>query len=201
MPLALEEIQFSSTPAQPPRKRWTRAECAALESAGVLEQEQLELVEGELISKMGKNRPHVTSLALLQLWMQQIFGGRFVVAESPIDVAPEDNPTSEPQPDLIALKRDLTTFRSTNPKPSDLHLVVEIADITLAFDLKVKAALYARASIAEYWVLDVPGRRLIVHRDPQAGLYQSVVAYGEGESVSPLGASAAALRVGDAFPE
>jgi len=61
--------------------------------------------------------------------------------------------------------------------------------------------LYARAGIAEYWVLDVPARRLIVQRDPQAGRYLSVVAYGEGESVSPLGASGAALRVGDAFPE
>jgi Uma2 family endonuclease len=161
----------------------------------------LTLMEGELISKMGKGRPHVNSLSLLHIRLQQIFGGRFVVIASPIDVAPEDNPSNEPEPDLIALKRDLTTFRSTNPKPADLHLLVEIADTTLAFDLKPKAALYARAGIPEYWVLDVPGRRLIVHRDPQAGLYQSVVAYGEGESVSPLGATAAALRVGDAFPE
>jgi len=201
MPFALEEIQFVPTPAQPPRKRWSRAECAAIESAGLLSQENLELVEGELISKMGKKRPHVNSAVLLQLWMQQTFGGRFVVAESPIDVAPEDNPTNEPQPDLIALKYDVTTFRSTNPKPGDLHLVVEIADTTLAFDLKVKAALYARALIAEYWVLDVTRRRLIVHRKPQAGRYEFVAAYGEDESISPLIDSTVSLRVGDVFPE
>jgi hypothetical protein len=120
MPLALEEIQFAPTPAQPPRKRWSRVECAALEAAGLLNQERLELVEGELISKMGKKRPHVTSFVLLQLWMQQTFGGRFVIAESPIDVAPEDNPTNEPEPDIIALKNDVTTFRSANPNPCDL---------------------------------------------------------------------------------
>jgi Uma2 family endonuclease len=200
MPFALEEIEFAPTP-QPPRKRWSRAECAAIESAGLLSQENLELVEGELISKMGKKRPHVNSAVLLQLWMQQTFGGRFVVAESPIDVAPEDNPTNEPQPDLIALKYDVTTFRSTNPKPADLHLVVEIADTTLAFDLKVKAALYARAGILEYWVLDVTRRRLIVHREPQAGRYEFVAAYGEDESISPLIDSTVSLRVGDIFPE
>jgi Uma2 family endonuclease len=201
MPLALEEIQFSPSPTQPPRKRWARPEYAALESLGLLDQERLELVEGELISKMGKKRPHSNSLGLLQLWMQEIFGGRFVSTETPIDVAPLDNPRNEPEPDLIVLKEDFTTFRSSNPKPADLHLVVEIADTTLAFDLKVKAALYARAAIPEYWVLDITGRRLIVHRDPQAGTYQSVVAYAEDESVSPLSAPTAALRVRDAFPE
>ena len=30
-----------------------------------------------------------------------------------------------------------------------------------------------------HWVLDVDGRRLIVHREPVEGRYQSVVAFGE----------------------
>jgi len=136
MPSALEEIHFLSTPAQPPRKRWTRLECAALESAGVLDQERLELVDGELISKMGKKRPHINSLTLMLAWLQGVFGLRFVNPEAPIDVLPDDNPTNEPEPDIIVLKHELSNFRSTNPKPGDLQLVVEIADTTLAFDLK-----------------------------------------------------------------
>src|SRR5947209_7069527 len=96
------------------------------------------------------------------------FGERFVHPESPIDVAPEDNPTNEPEPDLIVLNRDLSNFSSANPRPQDLHLVVEVSDTTLNFDLTIKTALYARAGIVEYWVLDVSGRRLIVHRDPQS---------------------------------
>jgi hypothetical protein len=31
----------------------------------------------------------------------------------------------------------------------------------LKFDLTVKAALHARAAIAEYWVLDITGKRLL----------------------------------------
>jgi Uma2 family endonuclease len=200
MPSALKDIQFSSTPPQPPRKRWTRIECAALENAALLNHERLELVEGELISKMGKKRPHVNSLTLMQAWLQAVFGSRFVNPEAPIDVSPEDNPTNEPEPDIIVLKEELACFRAANPKPADLHLVVEIADTTLAFDLTVKAALYARAGISEYWVLDVTGRRLIVHREPQSGRYQFVVAYREDESISPLSYPAASLRVHDAFP-
>jgi len=108
---------------------------------------------------------------------------------APIDVAPEDNPTNEPEPDVIVLKRQLSHF-----------LVVEIADTSLNFDLTTKAALYARAGIAEYWVLDVTGRRLLVHRDPKSSEYASIVAYGERESVAPLAAPQAEFRVADAFP-
>jgi Uma2 family endonuclease len=199
MPTALIEIPEPLVSADPTRKRWTRAECATLEASGLLDQENLELVEGELISKMGKKRPHVNAFTVLQAWLMQVFGWRFLNSEAPIDVAPEDNPTNEPVPDIIVLQQDQSRFTS-NPRPQDLRLVVEIADTSLGFDLKIKAALYARAGVPEYWVLDVAGRRLLVHRNPQAGTYADVAAYSEHESVSPLAAPQAQFRVADAFP-
>jgi Uma2 family endonuclease len=137
---------------------------------------------------------------LVAEWLAQTFGFRLVNQEAAIDVAPEDNPTNAPQPDLIVLTREATHFRSANPRPEDLRLVVEIADSSLNFDLTTKAALYARAGIAEYWVLDVAGRRLLVHREAKAGGYASIIAYGEQESVAPLTAPQAEFRVADAFP-
>jgi Uma2 family endonuclease len=92
-------------------------------------------------------------------------------------------------------------FTRKRPQPDDLHLAIEVAESTLGFDLRTKAALYARAGIVEYWVLDIAGRRMIVHRDPQLGRYASVVAYGTDESVAPLAAPDSRLRVGDAFLE
>lgn len=165
----------------------------------MLDHENLELVEGELIGKIGKKRPHVNSFTVLQAWLMQVFGWRFVNSEAPIDVAPEDNPTNEPVPDVIVLRRDQSRFTS-NPRPQDLRLVVEIADSSLGFDLKVKAAPYARAGVPEYWVLDVTGRRLLVHRNPQGGTYADVAAFSEHENVSPLAAPQAQFRVSDAFP-
>jgi Uma2 family endonuclease len=61
----------------------------------------------------------------------------------------------------------------------------------------IKAALYARAGIAEYWALDLNGRRLIVHRDPRGSVYKSVVAYSEQERVAPLSASESEVLVAD----
>jgi Uma2 family endonuclease len=201
MPSALIEVPASPFPGGPSRKRWTRAECASLDASGLLDQQHLELVEGELIDKMGKNRPHVNGLSLMYAWLLRVFGERFVNPEAPIDVSPEDNPSNEPEPDLIVLNRDLSHFRTANPSPQDLDLVVEVADTTLNFDLTVKAALYARACIAEYWVLDVSGRRLIVHRQPQSGKYTAILVYSEQETIAPLAAPHAMFKPADVLPD
>lgn len=193
-----------STPALPPaldprRKRWTREEFEALAAAGLLQDQKLELIEGELISTMGKHRPHTNALILMQRWLVATFGALFVNPETPIDVAPQDNPASEPQPDLIVLGRSSLEFQTANPQASEVRLLVEISDSTLAFDLTRKAALYARAGIADYWVLDVAGRRLIVHRQPEGGRYLQVIAYAEHEAVAPLAAPASPFTPSQAF--
>ena len=82
-------------------KLWTRTECDLLDQAGVIDQQRLELVEGELINKMGKKRPHVNALGLMMGWLNKVFGDRFILQEAPIDVFPEDNPTNEPEPDAV----------------------------------------------------------------------------------------------------
>jgi Uma2 family endonuclease len=175
-----------------------------LDAAGIFEQQKVELIEGELIVKMPKNRPRAGTATLLMAWLIQVFGGRRVGSEAPIDVAPQDNPTNQPVPDFFVAKNEYANsgrFWSSPPQPRDLDLVVEIADTSLAFDLTTKAALYARAGIIEYWILDVIGRRLLVHRNPEGGQYGSVISYSELESVAPLAAPDASLPVKTVFPE
>jgi len=202
MPATLTERPSPPVAQYPPRKRWTRAECDIVEAAGIFDQQHLELIEGELIDKKtSKNPPHVDAAALLLGWLIQVFGARFVNSEAPIDVAPEDNPTNEPVPDMIVLKRGFTGFRTLRPQPRDLDLVIEIADTSLQFDLTIKAALYARAGIVEYWILDVASRRLLVHRNPQDGQYDSVTSYNQDESVAPLAAPESAFAIRAVFPE
>lgn len=200
MPIAFTEPPGAPLPPEPPRKRWTRAECVALEASGLWDQQRLELVQGELISKMGKNRPIVNTLTRIQGWSVQIFGLDYVNPGAPIDVTPEDNPTNEPEPDVIVLRKELSHFRS-NPPAEDVLLVVEVADSSLNFDLTVKVRLYARAGIPEYWVADIGTRRIYVHRDPASGQYGSVVVYSDQETIAPLAAPHAEFLVGTAFPQ
>lgn len=165
-----------------------------LESAGLLH--RYELIEGEIILKVPKNLAHMRSVMFLMKWLVELFGIDFVMPEPSIDAAPEDNPSSEPEPDLLVLSRPFTTLIS-KPRAGDVRLLVEVSVTTLAFDSTIKAGLYARAGIADYWALDVNGRRMIVHRDPAQGRYRSIVAYGEDELVSPLANPDASMRVGD----
>lgn len=167
----------------PPRKRWTRAECQLLQDSGLWDGQHFELIEGEIYDKMGKGRPHTIALTLVRNWLLGVFGKQFLETEPSIDVAPEDNPTSEPEPDIIILTKPTWEF-SSNPTPADIRLLVEISDTTKRFDSTTKGALYARAGIAEYWVVDVNAKSLIVHRSPVAGSYQSLETYIEAKMVA-----------------
>lgn len=177
----------SFTLADIPRKIWTREEAHALVNLGLPNAERWELIDGELIDKMGKNRPHVIWQGIVYEWLLSVFGSGRVESEAPSDVATEDNTHNEPEADLKVLKRPSQEY-SSNPQPEDILLLVEISDSTVRFDLGPKAKLYARAAIVEYWVLDIPGKRLIVHRNPEKGQYRSVIAYEAQEEVAPLAA-------------
>jgi Uma2 family endonuclease len=168
-------------------------------SSGLWEQPRPELIDGELLSKRGKKQPHVFLLKRILVWLLTWLDVEPVLQDAPIDVAPGDNLINEPEPDLIVFKRPQGKIRLANPQPDELALVVEVSDTSLRFDLTVKASLYARAGIMEYWVADVSGHRLIVHRDPSPAGYRSVVAYSDLEKVAPLTSPEHELPIGEIF--
>ncbi len=55
MPTTLAAMPPAALPIEPLRKLWTRSQCEQLDRAGLLDQQRLELVDGELFNKMGKN--------------------------------------------------------------------------------------------------------------------------------------------------
>jgi Uma2 family endonuclease len=193
--LSIEPIQF----VLPPHKRWTRTECETLARVGLIESERYELIQGELIDTMGKNQPHIIWLAIFHEWCRRFFVGR-VLTEAVLDVSPEDEPTNEPQPDLLVLHSPFTSFLARRPAPADVALLVEIADSTFSFDTTVRAGLYARAGIADYWVVDVQSRQIIVFREPRDGEYRAIAFYKASDRLSPLAAPDASLSINEILP-
>jgi Uma2 family endonuclease len=177
---------------------WTRDDCAKLEAAGVLDY-RYELVEGDIISKMGQNIPHRRALLRLLEYLISIFTIDFLQDQSAIDVHPEDNPTNAPEPDVSVLLVSSATLTS-NPTAAQIALVAEVSDSTLTFDLTVKANLYARAGIPEYWVIDIPNRLLHLHTNPQNGHYQTVTPYSATATVAPLSSPTASILVSRLMP-
>jgi Uma2 family endonuclease len=197
----LPPLALSSGGWEPPpnRKRFTRKECEFLEQNGLLKG-RYELIDGEIIYKMPQNPPHIFTLAIIAEWLRSLFGGLYVITQSSIDVDVVDPEINEPEPDIFVLAQPITAFAARNIVSSDLILLVEVSETTLRYDLRNKAALYARAGIIEYWVADISGRRFIVHRNPGADGYAQVTEYTADETVSPLARPDTAVRVADLLP-
>lgn len=199
MPATLMEAPAPPVASEPARKRWSWDEIEALDAAGI-DLNHFELIEGDLIDKMSKNRPHVTRTLVVRDWLGEAFGYQRVQQESPIVVALQGERSIVPEPDLAVLRLTHKHYRS-HPTAADVLLLVEVSDETLGYDLNKKAGLYAQAGIQDYWVLDAKGRRVFVLREPAEGKYRSILVYSENESVAPLAAPESLFPVAAAFVE
>lgn len=73
------------------------------------------------------------------------------------------------------------------PGPGDVGLLIEIAVTSLRDDLTTVLEQHARAGITASWVVDVPGRRILVHTGPRVvdgrGEYARVETYRPGQAL------------------
>lgn len=199
--IAAEALQDSAAPVLlPRRKRFTRSEVNRLSEIGIFEGQRYELIEGDLIDKLGQNPPHAGTVAWLLPWLTETFGVSAVRCQLPIEVAFEDQERNEPEPDYAVLAEPGPIYFERHPRGDELLLVIEVADTTVYFDRRVKSALYARASVREYWVLDVSARALFVHRHASGGSYKQVTRFAEDETVAPESRPEASVRVSDLLP-
>jgi Uma2 family endonuclease len=166
-------------------KRWTVEECERLEAQGFLAG-KYELIDGVIVDKMGQNTPHVMFLRLLTQMLAHWFGLEYVAGQVPIRILGELGKTNEPLPDIVVTDERARAYAKRLPSPEDLHLVAEVSDSSLRFDTETKALLYAQAGIVEYWVVDVQGMSLIVHRNPTPHGYEAIRIYSQEERVAPL---------------
>ena len=183
----------------PNRYRWTTEACYRLMELGFL-QGRFELLDGEIIDKMGQNPPHYFSIMQIARWANSFFGDQYVRVQGPIALHPPDGVYNEPEPDVVVLREPNEAFAHRHPGPEDLLLAVEVADSSLRSDIIVKARLFARAGISEYWVLDLTSRRLLCHRAPENGEYAAVTIHDETESISPNVRPDATLLISSMMP-
>lgn len=179
-----------------PRKRWTQNECRQLVQMGLLDGARYELIEGEVVVKVGQGRLHVFVITRLIAWLNAVFGADHVQSQAPITLSD----VSQPEPDAAVLSGVVGDYLERDPGPADLRLVVEVSATTLRADQTVKALLYARAGIAEMWIVNLPERVVEVLRDPGPDGYASVTRANEADLVSPLAAPGAGVRVADLLP-
>jgi Uma2 family endonuclease len=185
----LEEGQLDQAlrlPPEPPpcRKRFTRAEVERMLEAGLFEDQRCELIDGDLIDKMGQNPPHASSIRLISDYFRNLLGDGRVLVQAPIEVAAGDQKWSWPEPDVAVLAHPSLEYQRRHPRGDELLVLVEVADTTVRYDSIRKRNLYARAGVPEYWVLAVSSRALVVHRNLVQGQYEQVLLYSETDEVN-----------------
>lgn len=190
-------------PPSLPLWRMPRARYDRLVEAGIFEPgDRIELLEGLLVTREPQGERHAAAVALVRRALQKAFGRSFYVREQkPISL----DDCSEPEPDVAVVPGGPRDYLDAHP--SRAVLVVEVADTSLALDRVRKGGLYARASITDYWVVNLIDDVLEVYREPvrePAGecrfKYSSCLRLGRDAVVAPLAAPRARIRVAALLP-
>ena len=184
-----------------PLRRWTRREYDRLIEHGVFStDEDIELLRGLLVVREPQGGRHAMAVRMVEEALREVFRiGWDVRSQLPIALDPD----SEPEPDLSVVAGSFRDYPAAHPtKPV---LVVEVADTSLALDRGEKVALYARAGVREYWIVDLVNGHLEVRRDPApeaegGGRYATGLVLSRTATVTPLAAPHAAVAVADLVP-
>ena len=180
-------------------RRFTVDEYLALGAAGILaKEERIELLDGEIIcmAPIGNRHRHQHSIDWLAHLMHPAIRLRAMVqVKAPIQL----DDFTMPEPDIAVIRR-----RSVNDLasvlPSDVYLLVEVADSSLEFDLGEKLALYAAAGIPEVWVANLRAGELVVNTEPEGSAYTNVRVIPLDGSVSPQAFPDVVLELADFIP-
>lgn len=167
-------------------------------AAGVFDADaHVELIEGEILERVSPIHPAhaMTTWRITELLAQRLGARAMVRSQSPVTL-PYD---SEPQPDIAVARRD-EAYWTRHPGVSEALLVVEVADGSLGSDRRKKIPLYARAGIAEVWLVDLINEIVYVHREPRNGEYTSVSVARRGDTIAPHAFPDAAIAVSDFLP-
>ena len=146
-----------------------RVEYEALIAQGFLVGEPIELVEGQLVRMSPQGDRHWLVCMQLNRWLIEAIPADEGLVSVQGPFAASD--VSEPEPDLYVTSPDVV---SRGGLPRSASLMIEVANSSRAYDLGVKADLYARVGIPDYWVVDLPMNCIVVHRRPDASGYRDV---------------------------
>src|SRR5437016_3998925 len=96
-------LPFQADAEALPRKRFTRQEVERLAEAGVFDGQRYELIDGDLIDKMGQKPPHSSAIRRVQSWLRKAVNPDLIQVQLPIEASREDQESSLPEPDFAVL--------------------------------------------------------------------------------------------------
>jgi Uma2 family endonuclease len=179
----------------PQRHRLSVDDYYRMAETGVLSpDDRTELIDGEIIDMPPIGSRHADVVTMLGQRLVYAVGD---VAQVRVQAPVRLLPRSEPQPDIAVVTARQGGYRNAHPGAADVLVLIEVSDSTLRYDLEIKARLYAKHGIAEYWVVDLESNRVHRHRRPGSD------GYGERDEITdgtlPLPAPLSAITLDGVF--
>jgi Uma2 family endonuclease len=134
------------------RRRFTREEYERMRALNIFAGQRIELADGDLIDRTPVNPHYSAAVESIRDYLTGKFGAEKVFVQAPVEVAKPDRERNLPEPDLSVRQGDRAL------------LAVEIAECAAAWYATVRRELYARAGVPEYWLIDLPGRKVTAYR-------------------------------------
>jgi Uma2 family endonuclease len=165
------------------RYRFTVEDWHQMISVGLFRDDQrLELLEGEIFEMTPIGPPHTSVVnRLTRLWTARLGPRAIVQIQGPVLAGP----ISEPEPDVSLLRERSDFYRERHADPTEVLLVIEVADTSLAYD-RAKLRIYAEAGMAEVWIVDLQSERVEVYRTPGPAGYADTRVLHRGDRGSCL---------------
>ena len=171
----------SGSEIPPQRRRLTVGDLHRMAEGGIFApDDRVELIDGELIDVPPPGSRHAAAVEVWAARLREAAARRVQIrTQNPVRLAID----SEPQPDIAVVRASEDFYAAAHPGPNDIHLLIEIAGASLAYDLSVKAPLYARSGVPEFWVVDIARNTVTCHRYPADGRYATVQLHRPGELI------------------
>jgi Uma2 family endonuclease len=159
--------------------RFTVDDYHRMAEAGILhEDSRVELIRGRIVDMAAIGSAHMVAVNRLNRLLAMAVGDRGVISiQNPVRL------DKASEPDVAVLRPGADDLGAPIPGPSDVLLLIEVADSTLRDDRDEKGPLYAESGIAEYWIVNLMDQVFEVYRGPEAGHYKEVRRVGPGDEL------------------
>jgi Uma2 family endonuclease len=187
----------TATQFQIARRLFTVAEYMAMGEAGILgEHERIELLAGEIIEMAPIGNRHLFATDALTMLLAPALVGQAVVR---VQGSIQLDDYGAPEPDIVVL-RPRPDYYAGPAMPTDVLLLIEVADSSLEYVRGFKLALYAAAGIPEVWIANLRTGEVEACANPVGTEYASVRTVSADGSISPQAFPDVALELSQFMP-